>query len=378
MNKLEFPTSNNLVNLSNSILKHFNVPTFHESIEEVDKLLANHDKVVVLLFDGLGHDIICRHLNKESYIRSHYFKTISSIYPPTTVAATNAFLSGRYPLENGWLGWSQYFKEYDTNINVFKNTDFDTDRLIKKNRPLINDIYCPYQNIVSLINQYNKKDIAKEIFIKGIKEDGPRSLYSSYLWINKFLKNKDKAFIYFYWPYPDSLMHRYGVNHKKVHRYINKIDRFIKKVTLKNKDTLFLSIADHGLIDIKFIDLCLNKQLCSTFIRPPTLEARTTTFFIKEDKKEEFENIFKKDYGDKFILLNKEEVYKLNVFGKGLPHPNIDMFIGDYVSIAISEYGFNLHSYVQKKNEAFIAAHAGYTQEELLISLSYFISSITY
>ncbi len=370
MNKLQFLTSNNLVNLSNSILKHFNVPPFHESIEDIDKLLANHHKVVILLFDGLGHDILLKHLKEDSFIRSHYFKTISSVYPPTTVAATNAFLSGRYPLENGWLGWSQYFKEYNTNINVFKNTDFDTDKLVKESVPLINDIYCHYDNIVSLINQYNEGHIAEEIFIKGIKEDGPRSLYSSYQWINHYLKNKDKAFIYFYWPYPDSLMHKYGVSHKKVNRYIAKIDKFIKKVILKNKDTLFLSIADHGLINIKSIDLCLNKALCSTFLRLPTLEARTTTFFIKEDKKEEFEKIFKRDYGDKFILLNKEEVYKFNVFGKGTPHPNIDMFIGDYVSIAIKEYAFNLHSYIQKKNETFVAAHAGYTEEELLIDVS--------
>ena len=45
--------NNSLVNLSNSILKHFGVETFHKTIPEVDKLLKGHKKVVAVLFDGM-------------------------------------------------------------------------------------------------------------------------------------------------------------------------------------------------------------------------------------------------------------------------------------------------------------------------------------
>ena len=41
-----------LVNFSNSFLKHYDVPTFHDSIPELDEILKGHKKIVLLLFDG--------------------------------------------------------------------------------------------------------------------------------------------------------------------------------------------------------------------------------------------------------------------------------------------------------------------------------------
>ena len=49
---------NSLVNLSNSILKHFCVETFHNTIPEIDELLKGHKKVVAVLFDGMGQNIV--------------------------------------------------------------------------------------------------------------------------------------------------------------------------------------------------------------------------------------------------------------------------------------------------------------------------------
>ena len=42
---------NSLVNLSNSILKHFGAETFHDSIPVIDEQLKGYNKVVAVLFD---------------------------------------------------------------------------------------------------------------------------------------------------------------------------------------------------------------------------------------------------------------------------------------------------------------------------------------
>ena len=60
-----------LINLSNSILKHFSCETYHDTIPEVDEVLKGHKKVVVVLFDGMGKNIIRKHLKENSFIRSH-------------------------------------------------------------------------------------------------------------------------------------------------------------------------------------------------------------------------------------------------------------------------------------------------------------------
>ncbi len=123
MNRFKVHNENTLVNLSNSILKHFGATCFHESIPEIDELLKGHKKVVAVLFDGMGQNITRLHLKENSYIRSNYVTTINSTFPPTTAAATTAFLTGKYPIETGWLGWAEYFKDYDRKVLLFAGTD---------------------------------------------------------------------------------------------------------------------------------------------------------------------------------------------------------------------------------------------------------------
>ena len=149
---------NNLINLSNSILQHFGVTPFHETIPEVDKLLKEHKKVVAVLFDGMGQNIVRKHLKENSFIRSHYVTTINSTFPPTTAAATTSFLTGKYPIETGWLGWNTYFKDFDRNIILFRGVDFNTgEQLNKPGKINIADRYFPVKKIFELIEENNKK-----------------------------------------------------------------------------------------------------------------------------------------------------------------------------------------------------------------------------
>ena len=59
--KLVYPDYNRcLVNLVNSILKHFEADCFHGSLEEIDNILNKHEykNVVLMLNDGMGSKIL--------------------------------------------------------------------------------------------------------------------------------------------------------------------------------------------------------------------------------------------------------------------------------------------------------------------------------
>src|SRR5574344_361023 len=166
--------TNSIVNFSCSILKHFNVTPKHNSIPEVDKGLIGKDKVIVFLFDGMGQALIKKHLKEDDFLRKHYLHTMWSTFPPTTVAATTAMLSGLYPIESGWMAWSQYFPELKRNIDVFKNDDSQT----KEKLPLPNyqEQRCSYDSIFSQINKANGKEIAFQIMPDNVAEGGPKSI----------------------------------------------------------------------------------------------------------------------------------------------------------------------------------------------------------
>ena len=89
------------VNFSNSILKHFNAETFHDSYKPLDEILERNKgrKIVLFLFDGFGKQIQEATKDCCPFIYSHGLLDLNTVYPPTTVAATTAVLSGKYPVE---------------------------------------------------------------------------------------------------------------------------------------------------------------------------------------------------------------------------------------------------------------------------------------
>ncbi len=364
---------NSLVNLSNSILKHFHAETFHETIPEIDEQLKGYKKVVAVLFDGMGQNIVRKHLKENSFIRSHYVTTINSTFPPTTAAATTAFLTGKYPIETGWIGWDTYFKDYDRNIILFRSIDFNTDELlIKKGEQHIADKYFPTTKLFELISKANPNVKTFCIQRYPIQQDGPKSLlFTGVNQVTQALHSSDECFIYFYWDSPDMEMHRYGIDNWRINYQVKKAQKFLKKLTKKNPDTLFLLLADHGHVNFKLLDICDNEDIYSLIDKPLSMEKRAISFFIKEGCRQKFEELFHKYYGEYFELLTKEEVLNSKLFGEGKPAPGVIDTFGDYIAISTREYGL----YASKELKFFMpfkGHHAGGTKEERLIDISIF------
>jgi len=152
---------NSILNVSNSFLHHYNIKTKYNGIPELDEELKNnYDHVVYMLLDGMGLNIVNELLDKDDALRKYVRKPITSVFPPTTVAATNAVLSGLPPISSGYLGWVQYFKQEDTDLTVFLNQDFYTGKTFDEN---LRDKYLSYENIISKIGQKNKDVITNII-----------------------------------------------------------------------------------------------------------------------------------------------------------------------------------------------------------------------
>ena len=358
---------NSLVNFSNSFLKHFNAPTYHDSIEVVDSALKGHKKVAVILFDGMGRNITRKHLTSKSFIRSHYLTTINSTFPPTTTAATTAFLTGKYPIETGWMSWAQYFEKYNRNIILFKNVDYNTGEKLEPSN--IANKELPITTIFELIKNANNNVDVFDVKRKPIDIKGPKTLKGLESRINKTLKSTKECFCYFYFDSPDYEMHALGIDSKRVHAYVKNINDMVKRVVEQNKDTIFFVFADHGHINVKHLDMSIHQDLCSLLDKPISFEKRTADFFVKDGKQKEFETLFNKYYGKYFKLFSKQEVLDNELFGEGNINPKAIEFIGDYLAAATSNY-ILYASHEMKEVEPFKGHHAGMTKEEMQIDIS--------
>ena len=354
---------NSIMNVSNSFLKHYGINTNYPGIKELDEELKNeYNHIIYVLLDGLGVNVINEHLSKEDSLRKYMRKEITSVFPPTTVAATNSVLSGLPPITTGYLGWVQYFEKEDRNIALFTNKDFYT---FEDLDVVIRDKYLPYDNILKQVSDKNS-DVVTNTFFPGFIEGSDTESFKDE--IEKVLlvtHNTDQSFSYLYWTQPDLTEHQFGTKSIEVKEVVKGLNKdFDELIGNLAESTIVVVIADHGLTDVEEINIFNYTKLIDMIYRKPSIEPRAINFFVKPECLEAFKEEFNKHFYGKYMLLNKEEVYESNTFGEGEKHKLVDMFIGDYLAIAIDKYMFSLSDVKSYKGH-----HAGMTSDEMMVPL---------
>lgn len=370
MNYCKPDYDNCLVNLSNSILKAFGAETTAPTLKMADKYLeGSYKNVVVLLMDAMGISILEKHLDSDGFLRSHLAGSYSSVFPPTTVAATTSVLSGLYPNEHGWLGWDMYYPELDKNVTVFTNNEQMREDEDGNIRPLVPAAeynagfrFTPYKNIISKINEAGGTAYASMPYLPPF----PKDLDSIFARVNDLCSEPGKKFIYAYWNEPDNTIHLTGPDSRETHDLMIILEKKIETLASGLSDTLLLVTADHSQIACTNYCLMDYPEILKCLVRMPSIEPRTLSFWVKDGYKKTFPDIFRKEFGDKFWILTKDEVIGLKLFGVGKDHELFRDMLGDYLAVSISDAAVFL---THEEMRMMPGGHAGLTQEELDIPL---------
>ncbi len=378
MQELRYPDYNNsILNLITSILKYYNVETKHDSLKVLDeKLEKKYRNIVFIVLDGMGEHIL-KSISPNGYFMKNNIKCITSVFPSTTTAALTTYYSGKPPFESGWIAWSQYFKEYGRAIDMLSHKESYLKEDISKAKINVFESVVNYESIFNRIENASKETKAYEITPEYSDRRSKRSLRANNLTeicdnIKLICKNKDENnFIFAYSDNPDGLLHKYGCASQEAKEMVIDAEKQIEKLREElPEDTLIIISADHGHKDItKVYDLLEYPQIQDCLIMPASLESRAVAFWVKEDKKQEFEKLFNKEFSEDFLLLSKEEVLKKHILGYGDKHKKIDDFIGDYLAISISNSIIRLQTYLADGKPVKKSTHCGLTKEEMEVPL---------
>lgn len=352
-----------IINVSSTIVQYYGAHSQYAKIPILETKLNMHKKhIVLVLLDGMGTNILNQHLLPTDFLRKHQVDTITSVYPPTTVAATNAVLAVKSPYETGYLGWVQYFKEEDTNCVVFLNHDFyDSNR---KFDVLLRDKYLSYETIYEKITKASPYTKTYELF-PSFRPTGYPTFEAQLEALNSIINKDERSFTYVYWTDPDMTEHDFGISSDETKQTLRQLNDQLTKFSLTmNDNTIMIIIADHGLIDVCSIDLFKDLEMNAMLVRKPSIEPRSTNFFVKTGFKLAFKKLFNKRYGHAFKLYSKKELINLKLLGRGTMHPKTDACLGDYIAIAFCDSMFNM-----KEESSFKAHHAGLTKAEMEVPL---------
>ncbi|MEG1256557.1 alkaline phosphatase family protein [Clostridium sp.] len=360
--KLTYPDyDHSILNLINSVLNHFGAKYTHTTLPKLDCILnKNYKNVVVMVFDAMGSKNIESILPEDSFLRKHMIDEITSVYPPTTTAATMTLESGLAPMEHSWLGWSLHFDEVNDNVNIFINTNDKGENVADYH---VARRYIPYKNVIDKIKDTGN---SKAYSVSPFGTYPINDIYELMSSVEMLCNKQEKHYIYTYWPEPDSSMHTKGISSEDSIYWIKKINNMLEELSGKLKDTLLIITADHGHIDGRNELIVNYKEITSCLKWPPSIEPRSLAFHVKEGMKQKFKDVFLKEFGDDFLLLSREEVLKKKLFGYGEEHTRFQDFLGDYLAIAIAETSIFNNEAAYKK---FIGVHAGLTEWEMMVPL---------
>ena len=356
---------NSILSVVSSILKSYGYDNGHKTLKILDeKLMKNYDNVLLMLFDGMGYYILKKYLDSEKFLIRNLVGKISSVCPSTTSCAIPTIDSGMSPIEHGWLGWSMYFKEYNSNICVLKNIYQDSGKKIKEEN--VARKYLNYENIFSKIEKViNGKVKAHDISLYSDTNEYVYNYNQLLSKINEISRNGQNNFIYAYSEEPDIILHSVGVEHEYVKENIRFLNSMVDELSRSLENTLIIITADHGLLNCNTKYLIEYPELTKMLKRKPSFESRAVNFFVKKEYIEKFKEEFNKTFKDKFLLLSKNEVMEKKLFGPGKANPKIDEFIGDYIAFGISDIAIEW----ENNGTKILARHAGLTEKEMTVPL---------
>ncbi|MGN0293158.1 MAG: alkaline phosphatase family protein [Lachnospiraceae bacterium] len=349
--------------LANSILTHYDCPGNNPTLPEADLLLQQAPRnIVLILLDGLGTNILHRHLGENSFLRRHLKGTLSSVFPPTTAAAATALETGLFPSQSGWLGWSIFWPPIQNNVALYPNT-------LDNGKPASSVHIGNTELYVQKITRKIRHD--KGIPAFTVSENGDicaGTIPEVSDCILQICSEKGPHFIYAYLNEPDHFLHGEGCESLQVTRWLEDADAGLEVLSMQCPETLFLLTADHGFIDVE--SLCLEDypELEDCLLRKPSIEPRALNLFLKENRRDEFLLRWKETIGDAYTLYTRRQALEQHLFGPEPVHPRLEEMLGDYIAIAKTPLTlFPNRSYLNFMK----ATHGGMTPQELTVPFIY-------
>ena len=216
----------------------------------------------------------------------------------------------------------------------------------------------------SIVDDINEKGINKGYSLFPFGENKYESIDEMFEKIENLCNEEGKKYIYAYDTEPDHTMHEIGCDKKEVKDIIEDLNNRIETLSKKVNDTIIFVVADHGHINVDNIYLDDYPDIVDCLFRNTSLEPRATNFFIKENKKEQFENLFNKYFSKDFALYKMEDVIESKLFGDGNENEIFRDALGDYLSI-----GKTNKTLLYGGSEPLKSQHAGYTDDEIMVPL---------
>ncbi len=348
------------------------------SSQRLERAIERANRVVLLLFDGLGQAQIERLLPNSSLARSRA-ATLESIFPSSTAPAVASLATGLSPGQHAVTGWHLWWPDEQALVRPLPLDYRGREGVIDPHhlfgwRPLS-------VSLSQSMAVFQPSNIANSVFSRYAFDRASRTAYSSLVQLRASIRNAIHAapdtyrYVYAYLPHFDSAAHEFGCESDEAARIAQGLNDFFERVAsdLEHDDVLVLATADHGFIDVapsSLLRLEDYPEIATHLEHPLSGEPRVTFCHVKPGREAEFAVAVRQALGHAFECVESTSLLDAGWFGSPLDsNPRLRSRIGSFTLIARQDFCIT-QTLNGEKPAQFKGMHGGIHEDERLVSVA--------
>lgn len=348
-------------------------------------------RVLLVVLDGVGYAHFRSTAMEEVLqgIRTAEMRLVplTSVFPPTTMAAMSTLWTGRAPVSHGFVGSRLLLSD----LGVMANMVLLSPAAHRQPGQLLKWGWKPEEFITAPslaeqlaaggvrthvhLNQGYVKGGLNRVFLRGVLGvDGYIGLGDLWPNVSKTLVDAplDGLFVHVYWNGTDDVAHKYGPDSAQFRGALRHVGRslahFLNGLPAMTKEgTLLVVTADHGQVRTPAEDrvrLLDHPDLREMLLLPPAGEPRAAYLYVRPGYGEAVQDYVYARLSDRFVVVESERALAAGLFGPGEPVAAVRQRIGDLVLLSRGRTMLVSKGWTERCGH-----HGSLTPDEMLVPL---------
>ena len=281
-------------------------------------------RAVVVLVDGLGHDLLVRRAGHAPFLRSRLglAERVPAGFPSTTATSMGSFGTGLVAGAHGLVGYEVIVPGEDRLLNELSWEDGPDPLRWQPHETVFERVARAGLDVVRVAPAYFDGSGLTTAALRGGRFVAAVSLQQRVDATLAAVRSAPRGLVHLYWGELDKVGHVFGCDSWQWGDELESIDRELGRLAASLPSDSSLTItADHGMVDVPHevrVDVADEPSLAAG-VRHVTGEARAPQVYVEPGARDDVHAAWTELLGDRAIVFTRDDAVAAGWFGAVLP-----------------------------------------------------------
>ena len=296
-------------------------------------------RYVVVLIDGLGHDLLADNADCAPYLSSMLEGTLTCGLPSTTVTSLTSLGTGLAPGTHGVVGYTSRIPGTTRTLNALKWSD-DVDPLEWQPHPTVLESIAADGTAATVVNSAKFEGTGLTLCSqRGVPYHGVANVWERLDATVEAAEAAPRSLVYTYESTLDHIGHKYGCTSAKWRERLREVDADLRQLReAMPPDAALVVTADHGMVDLPFEDRfdVENARELLDDVLVFAGEARFRQIYTRTGATDEVARRWREFCGERAVVVTRDEAEQRGWFGP--IDDRVRPRIGDVLVASLGEF----------------------------------------